>query len=118
MSDGAMTISSQMVAGGNSGQSGDTRTAETYTSDQYSQVQVTSTQLTGGQWIGPAVRSQNSGRTCTWASTSGTAGHPSCGCISGPGKLDPARLVVSDQRAGRRSDARADRHWLHDLVPA
>jgi hypothetical protein len=62
MSDGAMTISSQVVAGGNSGLSGDTRTAETYTSDQYSQVQVTSTQLTGGQWIGPAVRSQNSGQ--------------------------------------------------------
>jgi hypothetical protein len=62
MSDGAMTISSQMVAGGNSGQSGDTRTAETYTSNQYSQVQVTSTQLTGGQWIGPAVRSQNGGQ--------------------------------------------------------
>ena len=62
MSDGALTISSQAVAGGNSGQSGDTRTAETYTSDQYSQVQVTSTQLTGGQWIGPAVRSQNSGQ--------------------------------------------------------
>jgi hypothetical protein len=61
MADGAMTISSQAVAGGNSGQSGDTRTAETYTSNQYSQVQVTSTQLTGGQWIGPAVRSQNSG---------------------------------------------------------
>ena len=60
MSDGAMTISSQVVAGGNSGQSGDTRTAETYTSNQYSQVQVTSTQLTGGQWIGPAVRTQNS----------------------------------------------------------
>ena len=62
MSDGGMTISSQVVAGGNSGLSGDTRTAETYTSDQYSQVQVTSTQLTGGQWIGPAVRSQNSGQ--------------------------------------------------------
>ena len=60
MSDGAMTISSQVVAGGSSGQSGDTRTAETYASDQYSQVQVTSTQLTGGQWIGPAVRAQNS----------------------------------------------------------
>jgi hypothetical protein len=62
MSDGALTISSQAVAGGNSGQSGDTRTAETYTSNQYSQVQVTATQLTGGQWIGPAVRSQNSGQ--------------------------------------------------------
>ena len=62
MSDGAMTISSQLVAGGNSGVSGDTRTGETYTSNQYSQVQVTSTQLTGGQWIGPAVRSQGSGQ--------------------------------------------------------
>ena len=62
MSDGAMTISSQLVVGGNSGLSGDIRTAETYTSDQYSQVQVTSTQLTGGQWIGPAVRSQNGGQ--------------------------------------------------------
>ena len=62
MSDGAMTISSQVVAGGNSGQSGGTRTAETYTSNQYSQVQVTSAQLTGGQWIGPAVRSQNGGQ--------------------------------------------------------
>ena len=62
MSDGAMTISSQVAAGGNSGVSGDTRTAETYTSNQYSQVQVTATQLTGGQWIGPAVRSQNNGQ--------------------------------------------------------
>jgi hypothetical protein len=62
ISDGAMTISSQVVAGGSTGQSGDTRTAETYTSSQYSQVQVTSTQLTGGQWIGPAVRSQNGGQ--------------------------------------------------------
>ena len=63
MSDGAMAISSQVVVGGNSGQSGDTRTAEAYTSDQYSQIQVTTTQLTGGQWIGPAVRSQNSGQS-------------------------------------------------------
>ena len=62
LSDGAMTISSQVVAGGNSGVSGDTRTAETYTSNQYSQVQVSATQLTGGQWVGPAVRSQNSGQ--------------------------------------------------------
>jgi putative esterase len=62
MSDGAMTISSQAVAGGNSGTSGGTRTAETYASNQYSQVQVTSAQLTGGQWIGPAVRSQNGGQ--------------------------------------------------------
>ena len=31
-------------------------------SDQYSQVEVTSTQLSGGQWVGPTVRSQNSGQ--------------------------------------------------------
>ena len=62
MSDGAMTISSQMIAGGNAGQSGDIRTGETYASNQYSQVQVTSTQLTGAQWIGPAVRAQGNGQ--------------------------------------------------------
>jgi hypothetical protein len=62
MSDGAMTIRSRRVAGDSSGTSGDTRTAKTYASDQYSQVQVTSIQLTGGQWIGPAVRSQNGGQ--------------------------------------------------------
>ncbi len=44
------------------GLTGDTRTAETYPSDQYSSVTVTATQLTGGQWIGPMVRSQNSGQ--------------------------------------------------------
>jgi Putative esterase len=63
MSDGAMTISSQVVAGGNSGYSGDARTAETYTSNQYSQVELTSTQLTGNQWVGPVVRSQNGGQS-------------------------------------------------------
>jgi hypothetical protein len=63
ISDGAMTISSQVVTGGNAGQSGDIRTAEAYSSSQYSQVQVTSTQLTGGQWIGPAVRAQSSGQS-------------------------------------------------------
>jgi hypothetical protein len=62
MSDGAMTISSQMIAGGNAGQSGDVRTGETYASNQYSQVQVTATQLTGAQWIGPAVRAQGNGQ--------------------------------------------------------
>jgi putative esterase len=36
--------------------------AQSFTSDQYSQIQVTSTQLTGNQWIGPAVRAQNSGQ--------------------------------------------------------
>ena len=62
ISDGALVISSQVVAGtASAGVSGDIRTAEAYTSDQYSQVEVTSTQLTGGQWIGPMVRAQNGG---------------------------------------------------------
>jgi hypothetical protein len=63
MSDGALTIASQLVKGGNGGYSGDLRTAETYTSDQSSQVEVTSTQLSGGQWIGPAVRATSGGQS-------------------------------------------------------
>ena len=63
ISDGGLTISSQAVAGTNaSGTSGDIRTAESYSSNQYSQVEVTSSQLTGNQWIGAAVRMQNSGQ--------------------------------------------------------
>ena len=62
MSDGAMTIRSQAVAGGNAGYSGDIWSGSTFASDQFSQVQVTSNQLTAGQWIGPAVRAQNSGQ--------------------------------------------------------
>ena len=52
--------------------SGDIRTGEYYASDQYSQIEITSTQLSGGQWVGAAVRAQNSGQNPTWASTSGT----------------------------------------------
>ena len=63
ISDGGMAISSQAVAGTNaSGTSGDMRTGESYSSNQYSQVEVTSSQLTGDQWIGTAVRMQNSGQ--------------------------------------------------------
>jgi hypothetical protein len=61
-SDGALTIASQVVKGGNGAYSGDVRTSETYTSDQSSQVEVTSTQLSGGQWIGPAVRAASGGK--------------------------------------------------------
>ena len=61
MSDGALTIASQVVKGGSGAYSGDIRTAETYGADQSSQVEVTSTQLSGGQWIGPAVRASNGG---------------------------------------------------------
>ena len=62
MSDGGMAISSQVVVGTKSSYSGDIRTGETYVSDQSSQIEVTSTQLSGGQWIGAAVRAQNSGQ--------------------------------------------------------
>ena len=56
-----MAISSA-VTGTAGATTGDVRTAKTFTSDQYSLIQVTSTQLTGGQWVGPAVRLQNSGQ--------------------------------------------------------
>ena len=62
ISDGGMSISSQVVAGATGGTTGDVRTAESYPSDQYSKVEVTSTQLTGGQWVGPAVRVQGGGQ--------------------------------------------------------
>jgi Putative esterase len=63
ISDGGLAISSQAAAGTNaSGTSGDMRTGESYSSNQYSQVEVTSSQLTGGQWIGAAVRMQNTGQ--------------------------------------------------------
>ncbi len=62
MSDGGMAISSQVVVGTKSSYSGDIRTGESYLSDQSSQIEVTSTQLSGGQWIGAAVRAQNSGQ--------------------------------------------------------
>ena len=62
ISDGPMSISSQMVIGAAGATTGAIRTAETYTSNQYSQVTVTSTPLTGTQWIGPAVRMQGSGQ--------------------------------------------------------
>ena len=58
-----MAISSQVVVGTKTTYSGDIRTGETYASDQSSQIEVTSTQLSGGQWIGAAVRAQNSGQS-------------------------------------------------------
>ena len=60
VSDGGLAISSQVVVG-SSAVAGDVRAAETYGADQFSAIQLTSTQLTGGQWVGPAVRVQNSG---------------------------------------------------------
>ena len=62
MSDGGMAIVSQAAVGTNGGgNSGDMWTADSFTSDQYSQVTLTGTQLTATQWIGAAVRAQDSG---------------------------------------------------------
>ena len=100
MSDGAMTISSQVVAGGSSGQSGDTRTAETYTSDQYRRCRSPRHSSLAASGLVQRCGPKTTATACTWASTSGTAGHPNCGSIQPDlWKLDPARLVVSDQRA-------------------
>ncbi len=74
-SDGTMVISGNMVAGGSTGYTGDIRTAETYPSDQFSQIQVTSTPA-GAQWIGVAVRAQNSGRNAYVGVYSGNGGSP------------------------------------------
>ncbi len=63
MTDGLGWPSSQVVVGTNGAYSGDIRTGEAYSSDQSSQIAVSSTQLSGGQWIGPAVRAQNSGQS-------------------------------------------------------
>ena len=62
ISDGGLSITSQAAAGSSSSIAGDIRTGETYASDQYSQLEVSATQLSGGQWIGPAVRTQNGGQ--------------------------------------------------------
>ena len=62
ISDGAMAISSGTVIGTAGRVTGDVWNANTFASDQFSQIQLTSAQLTGGQWVGPAVRVQNSGQ--------------------------------------------------------
>jgi hypothetical protein len=59
--DGGLSISSQQIVG-SSGLAGDIRTGESYASDQFSQIELTSTQLSGGEWIGPAVRTQAGGQ--------------------------------------------------------
>ncbi len=62
ISDGALTISGQAVAGTSaSANSGDLWTASTFTGNQFSQI-TTSTQLTGGQWVGVAVRANSTGQ--------------------------------------------------------
>jgi hypothetical protein len=63
MSDGAMTIASDAVSGGNANDnSGEIWTGSSFGSDQFSQIQLTGTQLSGGQWLGVTVRAQNGGQ--------------------------------------------------------
>ena len=63
ISDGALTISGQAVAGtAAANYSGDLWTASTFGGNQFSQVTTTSTQLTGGQWIAVAVRANSTGQ--------------------------------------------------------
>ncbi|HEX4830198.1 MAG TPA: hypothetical protein VH478_03785 [Trebonia sp.] len=64
IADGALTISGDQVVGRSANaNSGDLWTASSFGSDQFSQVTTSSTQLSGGQWLGTAVRGQNSGKT-------------------------------------------------------
>jgi hypothetical protein len=58
--DGGMTISSSQALG-SSGNSGDMWTANSFASNQYSQVTLTATQLSATQWVGPSVRTQDTG---------------------------------------------------------
>ena len=76
ISDGGLAISSDAVIGTVGSVTGDAWTANTFNSDQFSQVTVTSTQLTGGQWIGPAVRVQNSGQNAYVALYNWNSGSP------------------------------------------
>ena len=62
MSDGGLSIASSRWSAPRRRWRATSGPARVYGSDQYSQIEVTSTQLTGGQWIGPAVRSQNGGQ--------------------------------------------------------
>jgi hypothetical protein len=74
-SDGAMVINNNMIQGGNSGVTGEIRTAETYSSNQYTQIQVTSTPG-GAQWIGTAVRAQAGGQNAYLGLYYGNYGSP------------------------------------------
>ncbi len=63
ISDGGLAISGNQVTGTNAASnSGDAWSADAFSSDQYSEVAVSSTALSGGEWVGPMVRSQDSGQ--------------------------------------------------------
>jgi len=62
MSDGGLSIASDMAVGSAGGLAGDIRVGESYGSDQYSQIEVSSDPLPVADWIGTMVRSQNGGQ--------------------------------------------------------
>ena len=118
MSDGALSISSQAVVG-TSATAGDIRTAETYGSDQSSQIQLTPTQLSGGQWVGPAVRTQNGGQNTYLGMYFWNNGSPQLRLYKrSAGTWIQLGSSYNSGSAGRRDDAPAERRRLDDLVPA
>src|SRR5579862_29269 len=62
ISDGGLSLGSSGMVGTAGGLAGDVRVGESYGSDQYAQLEVTSAPLAAGDWVGPAVRSQNCGQ--------------------------------------------------------
>jgi hypothetical protein len=63
MSDGGLSIAAHDAQGTTAAIAGDIRVGESYGSDQSSQIEVTSSPLAVGDWVGPAVRSQNGGQS-------------------------------------------------------
>ena len=117
MSDGGLSISSQAVLG-SSATAGDIRTGEAYASDQSSQVEVTSTQLSGGQWIGAAVRMQNTGQDQYLGIYFWNNGSQQLRLYKrSAGTWISARKLVQQRAAGRWDAVAADGGWLDDLVP-
>ena len=105
ISDGALSISSQAVVG-TSATAGDIRIAETYASDQSSQIELTSTQLSGGQWVGPAVRTQNGGQDTYLGIYFWNNGSPQLRLYKRQRRhLDSARQLLQLRAAARRHEA-------------
>ena len=119
ISDGGMAIASQQVTGTAGALTGDIWTANTFTSDQYSQVQVTSTQLSGAQWVGAAVRLQNSGLNGYVGIYYWNSGSPVLELFKRSGEqLDAAGQRVQQRAAGGRDAAGGRGGGQHDLVLA
>ena len=59
--EGGLTIASNVAVGTSAALKDSMRTAESYGNDHYSEIQVTASALASGDFIGPAVRMQNTG---------------------------------------------------------